>query len=257
MDVLKDIKDLDLCEITPSPGQGFDHRNVDDLSLHDWREHPTYQKIQIALAIWRIDRHPLSLHVLTAALHDKSSRARRDALTAIAEIGAPAAVIADELATLTHDPRASIRYEAVTALAATATHVPGVMAVLIGALKDRDPIVCAQTATVLGNLGPAAAPAIPSLLRLTAKRDRKVQLAAARALWKIARHEMAITTLVAMLERPSGDVFEYAAIELTNIGPPARRALPILLKLRSSPEVLVQYRAYHAIESISGRPGYN
>lgn len=215
------------------------------------RQDTSQLNVEIARAIWRIDRHPLALELLMSALHDDDQFVRVSAIDALAEFGPSAATAANALVALANDPDIAVRYRTLTALAAMMPNVSTALPAIITALKDRHPTVRAHSAALLGNFGPIAAPAVKTLVWLTHKPNRQVKMAAATSLWRITRHEAAITTLVAMLDEPS-DWFEQAAHQLAQIGAPACRALPILLKSRHSPVVSVRCAANYAIEAISG-----
>jgi HEAT repeat protein len=212
--------------------------------------HPGHCQIDIAVALWRIWQHPVAIHVLVERLRDEVPRVRLRALDALKDIGHPAAAATAHVANVTGDPDMLVRCHALEALAAIGPAIDGVVPVLIAALDDPSWTVRSRTAGALGRMGPIAAPAVNALVELLP------HPAAAAALWQIARHELAITSLVGMLEEPGSDS-QWAAMELAEIGPAAKCALPAFLRLRHSADVRVRCTALNAIESIAGSPQVN
>jgi len=96
-----------------------------------------------------------------------------------------------------------------------------VLGALTAALRDEDPSVRAWSAQAIGEIGPEAAPAVPSLIVLLANSDEGSR--------------------------------NSACIALRSIGPAAREALPALRKALEDPSIDVRRFAKRAIERIDAR----
>ena len=230
-------------------------RNCHQFSGRDVRNkyagHPGLLQVDIGLAVWRISEDPLALDMLVDRFDDATASVRICALDGVRELGLRAAPAVPDIARLTDDPEVWVRYHAVRALAPLAKTVAGVVQVFLTALGDADPLVRFAAATVLGQLGDLAAPAITPLFALLNDSKHMVQAAAADALWDLGHREAGLDKLIGMLEQPDEDKMT-AAWHLASIGPPARRALPALVKVRHSSDVFVRCSATRAIERIAG-----
>ena len=119
------------------------------------------------------------------------------------------------------------------ALDALATLGPPAVPRLIGALKYEK--LRGQVAYILGQIGPAAAPATPALAKLIADKDERVAREAALALARIgpgARE--AVPALIAGLGHGKTSNAHAIAYALGRIGPAAAAAEPALLGLLDS-----------------------
>jgi predicted Zn finger-like uncharacterized protein len=110
----------------------------------------------------------------------------------------------------------------------------------------------------LGELGAAAAPAVPDLMGyLNAEKNEMIRAAAAEALGKIGPPaKVAINTLIRALGDEFWRVKANACEALANFGPDAKEAVPILQKLMKSNEEEVPTKAALALSKIDqrGRP---
>src|SRR5262249_56043972 len=97
-------------------------------------------------------------------------------------------------------------------------------------LGDPDGCVRARAAWWLGQHGPRAGAGVPALLEALADEDGSVGVAAAEALWRIARHQAALPALIAALGDPSGLARCRAAEALGRIGADAGAAVPALVE---------------------------
>lgn len=189
--------------------------------------------------------------VLTEALGDRDFRVRREAVTALRQIGA----------------------EAKMALPA-----------LVKALRDKDGEVRERAAETLGFLGPAAAPAVPELIRsvklggsgavwalgaigpqakaaipaLTARLDdnEPTRAAAARALGGIGVSDNRAAVKLAQMVKDDGCEIARidAACALGAFGPKARVALPLLVaKLNDQKDPAGATYAAYAVKKIDPR----
>jgi HEAT repeat protein len=151
-------------------------------------EHP-YSKINVAVALWRIERHPRALPTLTALLKEESSPepygTRYHAATTLGELGPAAAAAAPDLIPALRDERSMVRRAAALSLGQLKSATRDVVKALEAALQDEIWTVRAEAARSLGKLGPAAAAALPALREASA--DRLVEPAAKEAVREIVK----------------------------------------------------------------------
>jgi HEAT repeat protein len=169
---------------------------------------------EAAWALWQMDKRPLALSTLVKVL--------------------------DEQATAKPKPSAKPELVVPTAFAATdapkeySTYANGEPTSPAGRLWDNLPGICACLAAA----GPAAKTAVPALRRLLSNNDRAVRIAAAEALWRVAKSPESVSTLEkCVFYEHSGGLLDgktwvdsNAVRLLGEIGPEARSALPILEK---------------------------
>lgn len=87
-----------------------------------------------------------------------------------------------------------------------------------------------SAACALGQLGPDAKAAVPQLVETLANKESLVASRTALALWQIDKHEKAVPTLIRLLTDESTTERYHAAWRLQVIGPPAKEAVPALVK---------------------------
>jgi HEAT repeat protein len=102
---------------------------------------------------------------------------------------------------------------------------------LLELLEDKNEDIRSQAILVLGGIGPQAKAATPALKELLAADSTKLQLAAAEALWEIAKEPKSLFVLQAALEDRDRFVRQSAAARLGKIGPDAKTAVPGLSRL--------------------------
>lgn len=195
---------------------------------------------------------------LVASLADKSTRVVGNAAEALRRIGV--AVTAEVVRGL-HSPESNIRLEATLLLgdspfavetnrslsalvAATDDPAPLVRAAAIlvlgktlnprhvarieAGIKDTDTSVRRIAVWRLGELGPLAASATPSVRMALADPDGRVRIAAARALWRmIGNAEEAVAVLQRELAASDGNY--QTALTISEMGRSAESAIPALL----------------------------
>ncbi len=110
----------------------------------------------------------------------------------------------------------------------------------------------AYAAKVLGQMGPAARPAVPALLEALRDEDGQVSRAAAEALGKIRPGPDAIPGLMACLKNPRPFTRMQAAESLGCIGPPAQEAVPALKEALEDKDVLMRLTTAEALYKITG-----
>jgi len=117
----------------------------------------------------------------------------------------------------------------------------------IEALKDEDKDVRSGAAEALGEIGPAAKPAVPALIEALGDEDSRVPVFAA-ALVKIGAD--AVPALVVALKENKRQVRPWAASILARIGPDARAAIPALVEALRDGRKEVRWGAAHALGGI-------
>jgi HEAT repeat protein len=114
---------------------------------------------------------------------------------------------------------------------------PAALPALVAALDRSDDPGRGTAAALLGGLGPAAAPAVPKLVKLLAPQDDEgVRRAAAEALGQIgpAARE-AVPALAPLLRDPDDGVRSAAFQALGRLGPAAAEAVPALIDALADP----------------------
>jgi len=136
------------------------------------------------------------------ALEDADERVQWYAAYALGQLGPDASEAAEPLiAVLAQRSRNEyVRGNAAWALGRIGVADRAVLEVLTDTMATKVHTSVRRTCPVaLGNLGPAAGPAVPALLELLEDKDATVRVNAAVALWKINRHERAIAALAEMI----------------------------------------------------------
>ncbi|MGB6044319.1 MAG: HEAT repeat domain-containing protein [Pirellulales bacterium] len=142
------------------------------------------------------------------------------------------------------------------ALAEVANASPGqAVAKWVALMENEDPGARRRAAYALGQLGPAAAPAVAALSNALSDRHLEVRWYALDALGRIGpKAEEALSAIVAALQDSQNDknVRVAAARSLGRIGPPARTALPALRDAQNGDEAEARVAAAVAIWRIDG-----
>jgi len=168
---------------------------------------------------------------LIESLKDDSSFIRECTVENLGEIGPAAKEAVPALIKMLRDEDQKVvtaTREALVKIGKPA--IPALMKLLQSRSKYRHILIDAA-AVVLGKIGPAAKEAVPALIRKLRDRDRDVVVAAAEALVKIGKP--AIPALIKVVQSERLDEIEriYAARALGNVGPAAKKAIPILIKV--------------------------
>jgi len=123
---------------------------------------------------------------------------------------------------------------------------------IIKALEDEDEEIRMDAAWTLGDIGPEAKDAIPTLINLLEDEDILVRVYAAEALYKIDP-ERCVTTLIALLEHGDGEIRSSAADALGMIGPEAKDAIPALINLLEDEDEFVRLSTTVALGDIGAQ----
>jgi HEAT repeat protein len=142
--------------------------------------------VQALLAIQGAEaKEPIA--ALRDLLSHKESSARRDAASALGDLGVAAKGILPDLAHLLKDPDGGVRSAAAYAVARikSAEAVRASVEIMLPGLGDKEVRVRQEAARFLGQLGPDAKAAIPALTKALRDEDEEVSKAAIEALGKI------------------------------------------------------------------------
>jgi HEAT repeat protein len=217
--------------------------------------------------------------VLVFALKDSDGSTRALAAQALGEIGGEPERVVPALCLAFRDPDANVRKQAGLALVSLgATAVAG----LKETLKDGDPILRRDAATVLGALGPDAKEAVPDLVGLLKDREAEVRAAGAGAVGAIGKGAAEALPLLLDLLQDQRDFATqrqaFVALRrigsadvpgllqklreingkgrwatpfvLKQFGPKAKDAVPHLVKTLGDPEVGMRLGAVFALGEI-------
>lgn len=125
--------------------------------------------------------------------------------------------------------------------------VPG----LVNALKHKK--LRPHVVSILGRIGPSAAPATPSLVALVHDEDIDTANEAVHALAKIGPGaKQAVPELIKAVENPESPVHRAAIYALGKMGPDAQSAEPALLKLMKHADCKVSLLSAWALIEIKG-----
>jgi HEAT repeat protein len=124
--------------------------------------------------------------------------------------------------------------------------IPG----LIQQLNDGDEPTRANAAEALGDLGPAAKAAVPSLMIAMRDEAEAVREQATLALVEIGADKSAVPALTGAVQDSDAVVRAAAASALAGIGSGARSALPALIEALRDHDPIVQQAAADALARI-------
>jgi rhamnogalacturonan endolyase len=144
---------------------------------------------------------------------DKHANARREAACTLGIIGPPAASATPALTAALGDKNGFVRVAVAAALWQVAQDPRGIP-LLIEALEDPAIVGTRIAADTLAELGAASQPALPALRRALQNPAACAQVAAARALWRLARDAQGVPQLIAALKDESPEVRQDAEAAL-------------------------------------------
>jgi hypothetical protein len=216
--------------------------------------------------------HRLAAHAgealprLTNALEDPNPAVRSEIAETLGDMGAIAASALEVLSLLRQDPDPSVRNIATKAMEriepgsserqftqgpATSPDIPPVQVVIARLHNEGDPDVQVALVKHLGELGPEAAEAVPTLL--TGLQAPYVPLREAICISLAQIGDLsAVTPLAGMLADAEVSVRAAAGIALSNFGAYAGVALPALIASGGDPAPEVRAAALQGIAAIAG-----
>ncbi|MEV7175687.1 HEAT repeat domain-containing protein [Kitasatospora sp. NPDC093679] len=173
---------------------------------------------------------PVITDTLSAAVDHEQWRIVSTALEALAAFGPAATPALPAIRPLTRASDPSARPAAVAALWAAGKNVEEVMPLLLELLDDTITFRIWEAADVLGEIGPAAAAALPQLHQHLAHEYEWVRVHCAAALWEIAGEAEAPAVLNTLLQAwaKNGATANHVVACLDRMGEAARPALPQL-----------------------------
>lgn len=138
--------------------------------------------------------------------------------------------VADAIVESISDKDSIVRMEAISLAARLGSHADKAVPALVAALRDKSNDFLAADA--LAQIGPDAKDAIPILRGELATAGGYKKLAISRALWSIEQNDaLAVPELIELLSDDFGPIRRDAASLLGRIGPPAKAAVPTLVKM--------------------------
>jgi HEAT repeat protein len=255
------------------------------------------QRVRMAALLWRIDKAPEAIAALSEVLREGTAEERGAAIAALTRIGPEAKAALPAAVALLKEKDFRLRFAVLMFLSRLGEHAKPARRPLTKALEDEkaevrlaaalalwridkdqkriSPLVRAleepdvevrrAAAEWLGEIGPEAREAVPSLTKLLKDRDVRVRLRSAAALWNIDRGgdllavmraglqddnpairaeaatglgfvfrsegRPAVTALMKHLWDDDSLVRSAAAESLGRIGPPTEKAVPALIAL--------------------------
>jgi HEAT repeat protein len=211
-------------------------------------------RLKVAEALWRIERPPVRdlLPVLLGGLGDKDEVARVNALTVLGRMGSKAKSAVPQIVKALKDKDEDVRMEAILALGEMGAAAKNAIPALLSVLKEGElPLFEPAVSVTLGNIGPAA---VPALQKALTDRDARLRRTAAFALGQIGpKAKSATADLSTALGDSEPGVRALAAKALGRIGTAAQGALPKLEAALKDKEVDVRVSAALALWQAGGR----
>jgi HEAT repeat protein len=211
-------------------------------------------RMKVAEALWNIARPPARelLPVLVVDLKDKDPAVRIDALVVLRQMGTAAKAAIPAIARGLKDEDMDVRLEAVLALGEMGSAARETVPALLDALKgDELRLLEPLVAATLGNIGPAA---VPALLKALPDKDAARRRTAAYALALIGPQAAeAVPALTEALHDAESEVRALAAKALGKIGQEAKGTAPALATALKDSDAVVRVHAALALWQVDGR----
>lgn len=194
-----------------------------------------------------------SIPVLIGTLNDKSNYVKISAINALGAMGPDAKEVVPTLIETLNDKDSSVRISAINALGEMGPDDKEAVPVLIKFLENKNENIRESTAEALGKIGPDAGESVPKLKKKL-KDIPWVRVNSALALWQIAKSKKGIDVLVSSLKSNDQWIIELSMKKLSEIGPPAKRAIPYLRKfLKEEDSFRTRKNALHALCKIGNK----
>jgi HEAT repeat protein len=263
-------------------------RQVTEVLIERLKDKDPHVRAMAAQALSSLPPAPeITMPIWEKALADADEATLRNALDALAGLGAPAvpkliaalkfehlrgrvayilgqigpaaAPATEALAGLIDDNRPRVSAEAVLALAKIGPGAKAAVPALLKSFQKGDDANNHAIAYALGKIGPDAAAAQPALEAALKGGDDSLALVSAWALGKInpGSADVAgrtIPVLIVGLTAPLPQSRQAAAEALGNLGPLAKEAVPALEKAGGDPDANVSKAVAEALKSIGAKP---
>ncbi len=191
---------------------------------------------------------PRNGHAPAELLKILAAEQERPAIAAAYALAAFGIEVVPSLIDILTDENEMIRRHAAYALSTIAG--PAVAA-LTDALGHTEAITRADAATILGDIGPTAASAIPALITASKHANQDVRRSAAEALSTVAQDTPdAVPALIESLSDEQGQVRQVATLALCRLGPHAVEAIGPLQQVLDDENRYVRADALYALERI-------
>jgi HEAT repeat protein len=232
-------------------------------------ERDNYLRLSAADALWRISPEqarvivPLLIGLMDpeASLGDApdlSLEFRVAAVEIMGEMGPLAKEAVPALRRLLHKGPDDHRFGAANALRKIEpTNGPALVPLFVQFLAATDaPVARPEVIEALGEIGPAATEAVPTLTRYLDDEDEMIRLTSAIALWRIdpRQADLIVPVLVKLLKHDIEAELDVSdALEaLKEMGPAAREAVPVVRALLVHPAEDLRHAAAEALKRIEG-----
>jgi HEAT repeat protein len=173
---------------------------------------------------------PPITETLATAIHHQQWSTATSALAALAALGPASTPALEHIRALTSSADAQVRAAAIKALWAVGDDREAMLPLLLQNLQESDSFLAHDAAELLGQIGPAAAAAVPRLRELLTNSYEWTRIYAAAALWDIAAEAetpVVLDTLLAAWAK-NGATANFVIQCLDRMGPAAAAALPQL-----------------------------
>lgn len=186
---------------------------------------------------------------LIEKLTDSDTRIRRDAADALVTIGSSAVpALIDAL----DNQDKNVRWCAASVLGDIGAEAKPAVPALVDALKDKDGLVRLYATLALGNIGVEAKAAVPALISALKDEEPYVRIYAPAALRKMGvEAKVAVPALITALKDKNGRVRLNAAYALGAMGTEAASAVPDLMKTLNDEKLYVQIGAVKGLGGIA------
>jgi HEAT repeat protein len=239
------------------------------------KEPDEYLRLSAADALWRISPEqaivvvPLLITLIdvqeTRSASGQTSGGDRQALETAAvhvlgEMGPLAKDAAPVVRDLLQRGGDDLRFSAADALRhIDPASAPELVPLFVQLLASTNDLYQPEVIEVLGEIGPAAAKAVPTLIAFLNNEDDTTRLAAASALWRIdpQKADTVIPVLIQLLKREIEGEFNGSDVleTLMEMGPAALDAAPAIRALLSHPLEELRHAAAEALTKIESAPG--
>jgi HEAT repeat protein len=166
---------------------------------------------------------------LLEAHSNANPRMRQLAVRALGHVAVDDDAVVNALVDSISDANHVVRMEAMSAVPRFGEKSAKAVSALVDALRDKS--FGFMAADALGDIGPNAKPAVPSLRALLPTAKGYDKLCISEALWKIEGDpQLVVPSLIELLHDDFGPIRRDAASILGRIGPPAKAAVPVLIE---------------------------